>query len=194
MCVKLYPQAKILPIFTLVGINVQTDRRIRRLLMRVGLGYDTHRLVAGRKLILGGVCIPYSHGLLGHSDADVLVHAIIDALLGAAGLGDIGRLFPDSDERYKGVSSLVLLAKVAKILTEMGFIVCNIDSVVIAQVPKLAPYIEQMESNISRILDIDSGYVNVKATTEEGLGFTGSGEGISAKAICCIREGISERT
>ena len=154
--------------------------------MRIGFGYDTHRLVTGRKLILGGVCVPHGLGLRGHSDADVLVHAIMDALLGAAALGDIGRHFPDSDARYKDVSSLVLLAKVAHMIKLEGYSICNIDSVIVAQAPKLAPFIDQMIENIAATLAIDQHRVNVKATTEEGLGFTGNAEGISAKAVCLL--------
>ena len=154
--------------------------------MRIGFGYDTHRLVPGRKLILGGVCVPHSHGLFGHSDADVLVHAIIDALLGAAALGDIGSHFPDTDIRYKDASSITLLVEVAGIIKTEGYSVGNIDSVIIAQTPKLAPYIDQMVNNIAKTLVIDSRIVNVKATTEEGLGYTGNEEGISAKAICLL--------
>jgi len=154
--------------------------------MRIGFGYDTHQLVSGRKLILGGVCIPHSHGLLGHSDADVLVHAVMDALLGAAALGDIGRHFPDSDVRFKDASSLALLTEVVRKISSEGYAVCNIDSVIVAQAPKLAPYIEQMVNNIAKALAIDLCCVNVKATTEEGLGFIGSLEGISAKAVCLL--------
>lgn len=154
--------------------------------MRVGTGYDVHRLTEDRKLILGGVDIPYEKGLLGHSDADVLLHAIMDALLGAAALGDIGKHFPDSDERYKGISSLKLLAHVGELLEEKLYIIENIDATIIAQRPKLRPYIEQMEQNIADALNIEADRINVKATTEEGLGFTGSGEGIAAQAICSI--------
>lgn len=154
--------------------------------MRVGLGYDVHRLVPDRKLILGGVTIPYEKGLLGHSDADVLVHAIMDALLGAAALGDIGQHFPDHDPAYSGISSMLLLEKTGEILAEHGYTVGNIDATVIAQRPKLAPYREQMRDNIAAALKIDRNQVSVKATTEEGLGFTGSGEGISAQAIALL--------
>ncbi|MCL2699678.1 MAG: 2-C-methyl-D-erythritol 2,4-cyclodiphosphate synthase [Defluviitaleaceae bacterium] len=156
--------------------------------MRIGFGYDAHRLAAGRKLILGGVEIPHSPGLLGHSDADVLVHAIMDALLGAAALGDIGRHFPDSDARYKGASSVELLAEVSRLLAAEGYTVGNIDSVIVAQEPKLAPYIDEMTNNIANALETDPRRVNVKATTEEGMGFTGNGEGISAKAVCILGE------
>ena len=154
--------------------------------MRIGHGYDVHRLVEGRKLIIGGVDIPYEKGLLGHSDADVLLHAVMDALLGAAALGDIGQHFPDSDERYKGISSIALLKKVGKILQENGYMIENIDSTVIAQRPKLLPYRPQMAENIAAALGIEKEQVSVKATTEEGLGFTGTGEGISAQAIALL--------
>ncbi len=154
--------------------------------MRIGQGYDVHRLVEGRKLIIGGVDIPYEKGLLGHSDADVLVHAVMDALLGAAALGDIGQHFPDSDERYKGISSIALLKEVGKILQENGYMIENIDSTVIAQRPKLLPYRPQMAENIAAALGIEKEQVSVKATTEEGLGFTGTGEGISAQAIALL--------
>lgn len=154
--------------------------------MRIGQGYDVHRLVEGRKLIIGGVDIPYEKGLLGHSDADVLLHAVMDALLGAAALGDIGQHFPDSDERYKGISSIALLREVGKILQENGYMIENIDSTVIAQRPKLLPYRPQMAENIAAALGIEKEQVSVKATTEEGLGFTGAGEGISAQAIALI--------
>lgn len=152
--------------------------------MRVGLGYDVHRLVENRKLILGGVDIPHTMGLLGHSDADVLLHAIMDALLGAAALGDIGKHFPDTQEQYRGVSSMVLLARVAELIGEEGYIVENIDATIIAQKPKMRPHIEEMESNIARVLKIEKNQVNIKATTEEKLGFTGAEEGISVQAIC----------
>lgn len=154
--------------------------------MRIGQGYDVHRLVEGRRLIIGGVDIPYEKGLLGHSDADVLLHAVMDALLGAAALGDIGQHFPDSDERYKGISSIALLKKVGKILQENGYMIENIDSTVIAQRPKLLPYRPQMAENIAAALGIEKEQVSVKATTEEGLGFTGTGEGISAQAIALL--------
>lgn len=158
----------------------------KEILMRIGQGYDVHRLVEGRKLILGGVEIPYEKGLLGHSDADVLLHAVMDALLGAAALGDIGQHFPDSDERYKGISSVKLLKEVGKILQENGYLIENIDSTVIAQRPKLLPYRPQMAKNIADALGIEPDQVSVKATTEEGLGFTGTGEGISAQAIALL--------
>ena len=154
--------------------------------MRVGMGYDVHKLVEGRKLIIGGVDIPYEKGLLGHSDADVLLHAIMDALLGAAALGDIGKHFPDTDERYKGASSIELLKTVGGLLDENNFIIENIDATIIAQKPKMRPYIDTMRGNIAGALGIDINQVNVKATTEEGLGFTGSGEGISSQAICSL--------
>lgn len=155
--------------------------------MRVGMGYDVHKLVEGRKLILGGVDIPYEKGLLGHSDADVMLHAVMDALLGAAALGDIGKHFPDTDPEFKGVSSLLLLQKVGQLLEEKGYIIENIDATIIAQRPKMAPHIPQMRQNMAEVLGIDVDQINVKATTEEGLGFTGSGEGISSQAICCLQ-------
>ncbi len=151
--------------------------------MRIGLGYDVHRLVEGRDLILGGVKIEYVLGLDGHSDADVLVHAVMDALLGAAALGDIGRHFPDSDESFRGVSSLKLLARVAALLAGEGYEVGSIDATIVAQRPKLAPYMGLMAGNIAGTLGVETGKVNVKATTTEGLGFTGTGEGIAAYAI-----------
>ncbi|ERK29397.1 2-C-methyl-D-erythritol 2,4-cyclodiphosphate synthase [Clostridium intestinale] len=154
--------------------------------MRVGLGYDVHALVENRKLILGGVQIPFEKGLLGHSDADVLIHAIMDSLLGAAALGDIGRHFPDTDERYKGASSIELLKYVGKLLNEKGYIVNNIDSTIIAQKPKLSPFIPSMIDNIAEALNISIEDLNIKATTEEGLGFTGKVEGISSHSICSI--------
>ena len=150
------------------------------------MGYDVHRLVEDRDLIMGGVTIPYEKGLLGHSDADVLVHAIMDALLGAAALGDIGKHFPDSDERYKGISSIALLKEVKKLLDSELFIVENIDATIIAQRPKLAPYITEMRENVAEALQIDISQVNIKATTEEGLGFTGSGAGIASQAVCLL--------
>lgn len=156
--------------------------------MRVGMGYDVHRLTEGRDLILGGVKIPYEKGLLGHSDADVLLHAIMDALLGAAALGDIGKHFPDTDEKYSGISSMKLLKHVAGLLEKNLYVVENIDATIIAQKPKMRPHIAQMEENIASALGIERDRVNVKATTEEGLGFTGSGEGISAQAICALEK------
>lgn len=155
-------------------------------IMRIGMGYDVHKLVEGRDLILGGVNIPYEKGLLGHSDADVLLHAIMDALLGAAALGDIGKHFPDTDPAYKGISSIELLKKVGLLLEEAGFLIENIDATIIAQAPKMRPYIETMRENIARALTVEMEQINVKATTEEGLGFTGTGEGISSQAICML--------
>ena len=154
--------------------------------MRVGMGYDVHKLTEDRKLILGGVEISYDKGLLGHSDADVLVHAIMDALLGAAALGDIGRHFPDTDPEYKGASSLKLLEHVGKLVEDKLYVIGNIDATIIAQRPKMAPHIETMRENVANVLHIDIDQVNIKATTEEGLGFTGSGEGISAQAIASL--------
>ena len=154
--------------------------------MRIGMGYDVHRLVEGRDLIIGGVKIPYEKGLLGHSDADVLLHAIMDALLGASALGDIGKHFPDTDPAYKGISSIKLLEKVGELLEENHVFIDNIDATIIAQAPKMRPHIDTMRENIAKALLIDVGQVNVKATTEEGLGFTGSGEGISSQAICLV--------
>ena len=162
--------------------------------MRVGMGYDVHRLVEDRELILGGVTIPYEKGLLGHSDADVLLHAIMDALLGAAALGDIGKHFPDTDDQYKGISSIALLEKVAKLLEKECYMIENIDATIIAQQPKMRPYIEQMEENIANALGIEKNRVNVKATTEEGLGFTGQKEGISSQAICSISSMYEHRS
>jgi len=157
-------------------------------MMRVGIGYDVHKLVSGRKLILGGVHIPYEKGLLGHSDADVLIHAIMDSILGASALGDIGKHFPDTKEEYKGIDSLKLLKEVSKLIMEKNFKIVNIDSIIIAQSPKMAPYIETMKENISNILGIHENQINIKATTEEGLGFTGRKEGIAAQSICMIEE------
>ncbi len=156
--------------------------------MRIGTGYDVHRLTGERKLILGGVDIPYERGLAGHSDADVLLHAIMDAMLGAAALGDIGAQFPDTDESYKGISSLILLERVGELLADNRFAVSNIDSTIIAQAPKLRPYIDEMRKNIAEALSLDISAVSVKATTEEGLGFTGKGEGIAAQAVCLLSE------
>lgn len=165
--------------------------------MRIGTGYDVHRLTENRPLVLGGVVVPYEKGLLGHSDADVLLHAIMDALLGAAALGDIGRHFPDNDPKYAGISSLLLLKEVAGLLEQERYLVGNIDATVIAQRPKLAPFIEEMRQNIAQTLGIQPSQVNVKATTEEGLGFTGSGEGIACQAVCLLEEvadyGFEER-
>lgn len=154
--------------------------------MRAGTGYDVHRLEEGRKLVLGGVCIPYEKGLLGHSDADVLLHAVMDALLGAAALGDIGRHFPDSDDRYKGISSMELLRHVGKMLEDKCYVIENIDATIIAQKPKLSGYIDEMCANIAGVLGLEQNQVNVKATTEEGLGFTGTGEGIASQAVCSV--------
>ena len=154
--------------------------------MRAGTGYDVHRLVEGRTMILGGVEIPYEKGLLGHSDADVLLHAIMDALLGAAALGDIGQHFPDKDPEYEGISSLKLLEKVGDLLDENNYVIENIDSTIIAQRPKLMQYLPQMRQNVADTLHIDLSQVSIKATTEEGLGFTGSGEGIAAQAVCML--------
>ena len=154
--------------------------------MRVGLGYDVHKLVEGRDLILGGVTVPHKLGLLGHSDADVLVHAIMDALLGAAALGDIGKHFPDTDPEYKGADSMKLMARVRELIEEKGYVIENIDATIIAQQPKLRPYIDQMEENIARVLHIERDQINVKATTEERLGFTGREEGMAAQAICSL--------
>ena len=154
--------------------------------MRIGLGYDVHKLTENRDLILGGVKIPYELGLLGHSDADVLVHAIMDSLLGAAALGDIGKHFPDTDEEWRGADSIELLKAVGRLLSENNYVVGNIDSVIIAQKPKLAPYIEQMRTNIANALNLSADKVSVKATTTEKLGFCGRGEGIAAESICMI--------
>lgn len=156
--------------------------------MRVGIGYDVHRLVNGRRLVIGGVEIPFEKGLLGHSDADVLVHAVIDALLGAAGLGDIGHLFPDTDPKYEGIDSLVLLKRVGELLADKGFSVGNVDSIIVAEAPRMAPHIPLMEEKMARALGAAASAIHVKATTEEGLGFTGLGEGIAAQAIALIIE------
>lgn len=155
--------------------------------IRIGMGYDVHRLVPERDLILGGVKIEYELGLLGHSDADVLLHAIMDAVLGAAALGDIGKHFPDTDPAYKGISSIRLLEQVCELVQKEGYCVGNIDATIIAQRPKMRPYIEQMRGNIAKALRVDISQINVKATTEEGLGFTGEGAGISAQAICILK-------
>lgn len=156
--------------------------------MRIGMGYDVHRLVPDRALILGGVEIGYELGLLGHSDADVLLHAIMDAILGAAAMGDIGKHFPDTDPAYKGASSIRLMEHVRELVEKEGFVVGNIDATIIAQKPKMRPYIDQMRENIAKTLGVDVSRINVKATTEEGLGFTGTGEGISAQAVCLLEE------
>lgn len=154
--------------------------------MRVGLGYDVHKLVENRDLILGGVHIPYEKGLLGHSDADVLIHAIMDSLIGAAALGDIGKHFPDTDNKYKGISSIKLLEHVKTLLDLNNYSIGNIDATIIAQKPKMAPYINDMITNICKALNINKSQINIKATTEEGLGFTGNGEGISSQSICLL--------
>ncbi len=156
--------------------------------MRVGMGYDVHKLTEGRELILGGVKIPWEMGLLGHSDADVVVHAIMDAILGAAALRDIGRHFPDTDPQYKGISSILLLRKVGELLKEKGYYIVNIDATIIAQKPKLLPYMDTMIENVAEALELSADQVNIKATTEEGLGFTGSLQGISSQAICAIEK------
>ncbi len=160
--------------------------------MRIGMGYDVHKLVEDRKLILGGVDIPYEKGLLGHSDADVVVHAIMDALLGAAALGDIGKHFPDTDDRYKGISSIKLLHHVGELLRENNFKIGNIDATIICQKPKLAPFRDEMVKNVAKALNIEESRVCIKATTEEGLGFTGEGLGISSQAIALLEEGLNE--
>ena len=154
--------------------------------MRIGHGYDVHRLVEGRRCIIGGVDIPFDKGLLGHSDADVLLHAIMDALLGAAAAGDIGKLFPDNDEAFRGISSLELLRRVKLHLAEKNYKIVNVDATIIAQAPKLSPYREAMRENLAKVMEVDVDQVSVKATTEEHLGFTGSGEGIAAHAVCLI--------
>ena len=163
-------------------------RRHKMVETRIGHGYDVHRFSEGRKLVLGGVVIPHSHGLLGHSDADVLTHAIMDAILGACGLGDIGRHFPDTDEKYKGISSLKLLSAVSSLVRTEGFTIVNIDATVVMQSPKIAPYIDEMINNLSNILEIERGRINIKATTEEHLGFTGSGEGVCAHAVASVKK------
>lgn len=156
--------------------------------MRVGMGYDVHKLTKDRDLILGGVKIPWEKGLLGHSDADVLIHAVMDALLGAAALGDIGKHFPDTDPAYKGISSVKLLSHVMELLKDSGFSVGNVDAVIIAQKPKMAPHIPQMKKNLAEAMGISENRVNIKATTEEGLGFTGREEGIASQAVCLLEE------
>ena len=167
-------------------IDMPAEGGHRGINMRIGTGYDVHRLVQDRDLIIGGVKIPYEKGLLGHSDADVLLHAVMDALLGAAALGDIGKHFPDSDPAYKGISSMALLEKVGELLAQKGFIVENIDSTIIAQAPKMRPYIEAMRENIAGALGLEKDFVSVKATTEEGMGFTGAGDGLAAQAVCLL--------
>lgn len=161
--------------------------------LRVGHGYDVHRLTEGRRLVLGGVEVPYEKGLLGHSDADVLTHAVLDALLGATALGDIGKLFPDTDEAYRGISSLLLLVRVREKLAEGGWSVVNVDATVLAQAPRLAPYRAEMRANLARALALDASCVSVKATTEEGLGFTGEGLGIAAHAVALLEKNTEER-
>ena len=156
--------------------------------MRIGIGYDVHKLVAGRKLVLGGVVIPFEKGLLGHSDADVLVHAVCDALLGAAGLGDIGRHFPDTDLQYKDVSSLILLAETKTMIRNKGFTIRNIDTIVFAEAPKINPFHKQMQENLARAVEVDAGCINIKATTTEGLGTIGKGEGIAAMSVALLEE------
>ena len=163
--------------------------RVREKMTRFGMGYDVHRLTEGRKLIVGGVEISYEKGLLGHSDADVLLHAVTDAVLGAAGLGDIGRHFPDTEEAWKGADSAVLLTRAMALVREQGYRVGNVDATIVAQAPKLAPYIPAMRENIARCLGVEAAQVNVKATTEEHLGFTGRGEGMAAYAVCGLEEG-----
>lgn len=154
--------------------------------MKIGLGYDVHKLVYNRPLILGGVNIPFEKGLLGHSDADVLLHAIMDSLLGALCLGDIGKHFPDNDNKYKNISSLILLSHVSALIKEKGYTIGNIDSIIIAEKPKLSPYIQDMRVNVAKTLNVTTSVISVKATTEEGLGFTGKGEGIAAQSICLL--------
>ena len=161
-------------------------------MIRIGHGYDVHRLTDGRKLIIGGVHIPYEKGLLGHSDADVLVHAVMDSMLGALALGDIGKHFPDTSPEYEGADSIELLKKVSEIISGQGYTVGNIDSTIICQAPKLAPYIEQMRENIASALSCDVSQVSVKATTEERLGFTGSGDGIAAHAVCVLQKEVTK--
>lgn len=156
--------------------------------MRIGMGYDVHKLVENRKLIIGGVEIPFEKGLSGHSDADVLTHAVMDSLLGAAALGDIGKHFPDTEEKFRGVDSILLLEHVFSLLSENGYSIINVDATIIAQNPKMRPHIDKIRRNIAQALRIDINQVNVKATTEEGLGFTGSGEGIAANSICLIKK------
>ena len=169
-------------------MNGKTPYHMQDSRVRVGSGYDVHRLVYGRKLVLGGVAIPFEKGLLGHSDADVLVHAVCDALLGALGLGDIGRLFPDTDPENKNASSMKFLEKISRLIHKSGFYVINIDATLIAEVPRLAPYRIKMEDNISALLEIDKECINVKATTTEGLGFEGRGLGIAARCVALIQK------
>jgi 2-C-methyl-D-erythritol 2,4-cyclodiphosphate synthase len=176
----------ILPNCLFVAVSQTSLRYAMGIKMRIGTGYDVHRLVEGRALIIGGVNIPYEKGLLGHSDADVLIHAIMDALLGAAALGDIGKHFPDSEEAYKGISSIELLKKVKDLIEDQLYVIENIDATIIAQQPKMAAYIPQMVTNIASALGVDNNCINIKATTEEGLGFTGEGLGISSQASCLL--------
>ncbi len=157
-------------------------------MMRIGIGYDAHRLVEGRRLVLGGVAVPFERGLLGHSDADVLTHAVCDALLGAAGLGDLGRHFPDTDEKYRDISSLVLLETARELVSKAGYSVVNVDAVIVAERPRLAPFVEDMAANLARVLEIDPTRVNIKATTTEGMGFEGRKEGISAYAVVLLEQ------
>jgi len=170
--------------YTLKAIETTQTEKVK--CMRIGHGYDVHQLVANRPLIIGGVNIPYEKGLLGHSDADVLLHAIMDSLLGAAGLGDIGLHFPDSDDKYKGADSMELLKEVSKLVSDKGYLISNIDATVIAQAPKMRPFIDDMRKNVASVLELETDQVNIKATTEEKLGFTGRGEGISAEAVCLL--------
>jgi 2-C-methyl-D-erythritol 2,4-cyclodiphosphate synthase len=156
--------------------------------MRIGIGYDVHRLVTGRKLVLGGVVIPFEKGLLGHSDADVLVHAVCDALLGAAGMGDIGRHFPDTDIKYRDISSLILLAETKTMIRNKGFSIRNIDTIIFAEAPKISPFHEQMRENLAHAVEVDAGCINIKATTTEGLGTIGKGEGIAAMSVALLEE------
>ena len=172
-----------------ININIKIIvSGVKGMNFRVGHGYDVHRYAAGRKLILGGVDIPFGKGLVGHSDADVVVHAIMDSLLGAAAMGDIGAHFPDSDEQYSGADRLKLLEKVTELIRMNGYEIANVDATIVAQAPKLRPYIDQMRENIASVLQIDTDCVSIKATTEEHLGFTGRMEGISAQAVCLIQE------
>lgn len=156
--------------------------------MKIGIGYDVHKLVEGRDLIIGGVKIPHATGLLGHSDADVLTHAVIDSIFGALGVGDLGRHFPDTDPKYKGADSLMLMKYSHDLMNEMGFEIGNIDCIIIAQAPKMAPHLDEMKKNFARVLETDERNINIKATTEEGLGFTGKKEGIASQAICLLKE------
>lgn len=173
---------------TLSGKVTGLQEERKRAMIRVGMGYDVHRLVPERELILGGVKIPYEKGLLGHSVTDVLIHAIMVTLIGAAALGDIGKHFPDTDPQYKGISSIALLRHVQKLVTDSGYRIGNIDATIIAQKPKMAPHISEMRENIARALEIELDQLNIKATTEEGLGFTGQGEGISSQAVCLLEK------